>query len=270
MSERARAALVLLALACAVGRLDAQLHADEPTCAVGAAREGAWIDVPTFWINVDSAVERSERMRAQLRDALLPGTCATRVPAVTVAQLGQTVRGGLLLSEDGSGNLRFESPSTKRVEIAVMLSHLKALLFASRLGVGLTDAFLILEDDVDLGFTAAARASRPEWPTARLSADGLRRSLPDDWAFAQLMLITLPKRWRLMCAAPRCAAPLAHGARAAPRRAAPRLPASSSHLLPPISLPPPPSPPPSRNTCTQVRAVAGERQFDSRARGKPD
>jgi hypothetical protein len=162
------------------------------------AGPNAWIDVAVFWINMDRAVDRAAKMKAQLRQVLLPGTVATRVSAITYADLARTVTGGLLFSPSGSGTLRFNSPTTHIPEIAIMSSHLKAIYLGSKLGTGPGNAFLVLEDDVDLLFFPRMRRFKSEWPTAKLSADGLRRSFPEDWSFAMLMVITLPKRWRLM------------------------------------------------------------------------
>lgn len=174
-------------------------HVGETTCADGGVPlDSAWIDVPTFWINVDTATERAAKMREQLARVLAPDTCATRVPAVTLTELGSVIRGSFLLDPNASGELRYASPTTRKLEIAVMLSHIKALFFASRLGKGDDAAFLILEDDVDLLYFPILRVKRPTWPTSRLSTDGMRRSFPADWSFAQLMVITLAKRWRLM------------------------------------------------------------------------
>jgi hypothetical protein len=160
------------------------------------AHPSAWIDLPVFWINVDHSAARAAAMRTQLSHALLPGAVATRVPAVLLNDIATTVSGELLFSPTNTSKLRFDGPSTHRLEIAVMASHLKAILWGSKLGTAREDAFLVLEDDVDLLFFPRVRRLQTEWPTAKLSLDGLRRSLPDDWSFAQLFATSFPTRWR--------------------------------------------------------------------------
>jgi hypothetical protein len=181
-------ALQSLLLSCAVQALPNVQHGLSP------ARPLAWLDVPVFWINLDSAIHRAEMMRAQLSHALLPGLVATRVPALRIDEVATAVKGDLLFRANTS-ELLFCGPSTHHLEIAVMASHVKAILWGSRLGTA-HDAFLVLEDDVELLFFPRVRLLRPEWPTAGLTADGLRRSLPGDWSFAQLFATTFPTRWQ--------------------------------------------------------------------------
>jgi hypothetical protein len=160
------------------------------------AGPNAWIDVPVFWINVDTAVGRAAEMRAQLEQVLLPGVVATRVSAVTLKSLHSTVTGGLLFGPAGA--LRFKSPTMHRPEIAVTASHLKAIFLGSKLGTGRDNGFMVLEDDVDLLFFPRMREARHDWPTSKLSADGLLRSLPPDWSFAMLMVTANHREWRLL------------------------------------------------------------------------
>jgi hypothetical protein len=158
------------------------------------AGPNAWIDIPVFWINVDTAVRRAAEMRAQLEQVLLPGVVATRVSAVTLQSLHSTVTGGVLFGPAGA--LRFKSPTTREIEIAVTASHLKAIFLGSKLGTGRDNGFMVLEDDINLLFFPRMREARLDWPTSKLSADGLLRSLPPDWSFAMLMVIASHRVWR--------------------------------------------------------------------------
>jgi hypothetical protein len=151
--------------------------------------------VPAFWINVDASVGRASTMRAQLAEALLPGAVATRVPASLIGGVRTTVKGDLLFKTNTS-ELLFGGPSTHHLEIAVMASHIKAILWGSRLGTSRDKASLLLEDDVDLLFFPRVRGLQTGWLTAQLTADGLRRALPADWSFAQLFATAHPTRWR--------------------------------------------------------------------------
>ena len=118
-------------------------------CGRSTAGRLSWIDVPTYWINVDYAVERAARMHAQLSEALLPGACATRVPAVLKADVPDVITGNIFFANaERPSELRFKSPSTRELEIAVMSSHLKAIWMAHRADPRREAVCLVLEDDV--------------------------------------------------------------------------------------------------------------------------
>jgi len=160
----------------------------------------AWIDTPVFWINVDEAVDRAARMYAQLSLALLTGACATRVSAVLTADVSKVVTGSIFFPPGSElpGMLRFKSPSTRALEIAVMSSHLKAIAKAYQADPRSEAVFLVLEDDVDLAFYPSTHQWHPEWPISGMTTLSLARSQPSDWSFTLLMIITLPLRMRLL------------------------------------------------------------------------
>mmetsp|Transcript_49484 Transcript_49484/g.115787 ORF Transcript_49484/g.115787 Transcript_49484/m.115787 type:complete len:440 (-) Transcript_49484:444-1763(-) len=189
LSHRPRGCSFILTLLAVAGAV----HPSDVTSGSTPAGPNAWIDVPVFWINVDAALMRAAKMRAQLTQVLLPGVMATRVPAITLKSLNSTVGGGLLM--DPAGTLRF-TPSTSQIEIAVMASHLKAIFFGSKaLGTGHGKGFLVLEDDVDLLFFPKMRTLWPDWPTSQL--DGLLNSLPEDSSsIVMLMVIARHLEWR--------------------------------------------------------------------------
>jgi hypothetical protein len=167
----------------------------DTTC--GSATPGplAWIDVPTYWINLDSAVARAARMRAQLAAALTPSTCATRVPAVEARAAWRAVTGGALFSE-GIDELRFASGVTTRLDIAITLSHLRAVHLA-RLQHGAAACWLVLEDDVDLAFFPTVAANVDGLLAAR-SARAFADALPAGWGIAQLMALQSDNAWKRM------------------------------------------------------------------------
>lgn len=186
----------------------AAVGADERVCGAPSPSSCAalrFIDVPTFWINVDSATGRAARMRAQLAAHLAVGVCATRVSAVRVDEVIEVAHGELLPLL-----LARRAPN---VEDAIMLSHLKAIFLAARRVSG---PFLILEDDVDFmpishyhavlpraNITNAAPLPPP--PSVRALAAGA----PRGWSLLQLMVVAggddwaaLRARWKAAGAPP--------------------------------------------------------------------
>lgn len=152
------------------------------------------LDLPTFWINLDTRPTQRRWMEMHLRARLATGVCATRVPAVPTSALRQVLHGhvGERLAEI--------------VEHAIMASHLKA----ARVALAAEPAapgFVILEDDVDFaplahfhGLLRAASAAGP-LPEPRLhtrAGSSLRALLPSlraDWAIVQLEAKCTHMRW---------------------------------------------------------------------------
>jgi hypothetical protein len=201
-----RYVLVQLLLAALVERATSQagsLPQPNPkyahVCGTQIRSKSAWIDVPTYWINVDYAIERAARMHAQLEQTLLPGACAWRVPAVLKSNVHNVVLGDIFFTDkDKPTEMRFRSPSTRMLEIAVMSSHAKAVYMGQQHDPRPDAVFLVLEDDVDLMFFPSVRHRQPGWAISAMTANTFARSQPDDWSFAMLMIITLPLRWKMM------------------------------------------------------------------------
>lgn len=179
--------------------------ATDKVCGLPVASSFAWIDVPTYWLNLDRAVARATRMREQLPRALTPGTCALRVRAVDARLAWRTVSGNVLFINERD-ELRFTDSQLTRLAIATTLSHLRAAHIAAARG---DDVFLVLEDDVDLYFfpMASGLAETPGEDTATLrtrpapllearSARALVQKLPSCWAILQLMTIQSRGGWR--------------------------------------------------------------------------
>lgn len=171
-------------------------------------RATAWIDVPTYWLNVDGATERAEAMRAQLRAALLPGACATRVPAVLTAST-RPVRPGGGQPRPASGP--FGRQLTRPIELAIFASHLRAIHAAS--AVAGHALFLVLEDDVDLLSFPRGRLA----PLCRRAyfASQMARALPSGWSFGILNVLAHSAAWHRLRSVWRKALRLQAGAVAA-------------------------------------------------------
>ncbi|KAJ1623638.1 hypothetical protein T492DRAFT_1053464 [Pavlovales sp. CCMP2436] len=192
--RRASCAVWLVALAIVASAAAADTICGELT--VGPLADRHWVNVPTYWLNLDRAVARAAQMCAQLPHVLAHRTCATRVRAVDAAFAYDAVAGSVLYTE-GRDELRFPDDQMTRLNIAISLSHLKAhhLAFAARHA-----QYLVLEDDVDLLFFPIAAklgeggvASRP---LEARSARGFAKALPPGWATLQLMTIQSRGGWR--------------------------------------------------------------------------
>ncbi|KAJ1623629.1 hypothetical protein T492DRAFT_1125352 [Pavlovales sp. CCMP2436] len=192
--RRASCAVWLVALAIVASTAGADTICGELT--VGPLADRHWVNVPTYWLNLDRAVARAAQMCAQLPHVLAHRTCATRVRAVDAAFAYHAVAGSVLYAESRD-ELRFPDDQMTRLNIAISLSHLKAhhLAFAARHA-----QYLVLEDDVDLLFFPIAAklgeggvASRP---LEARSARGFAEALPPGWATLQLMTIQSRGGWR--------------------------------------------------------------------------
>lgn len=177
------------------------------TCGVASACPDAYrfIDLPTYFINLDADVRKAARMRAQLGAHLAPGVCATRVRAVRMDEVDGVIHGDYL-ARLGLG------ASRPLVEYAIMASHLKAAYLAlssaaraGRDGGASAAGFLILEDDMDVSplvhFHAVGRRAEPAGAAPTDSLGALARTLPRDWSLLQLMAVMEPNDWRAARAA---------------------------------------------------------------------
>lgn len=181
--------------------------APDVTCARNGSSPAAWIDVPTFWINLDSNRPRADLMRAQLAVALAPGTCAVRVPAVHVSAVRRLTEGSPLLRERGGALFRGAWPpdgnassapqpvATREIEVAVMASHLRAIHAAAATGAA---AFLILEDDAILVDAELPRHTFLPPQRAALLASALARAMPAGWSLGALNVIAFKRSWQQM------------------------------------------------------------------------
>lgn len=174
---------------------------DRPDIVCGTRTSpGAWIDLPTFWINLESNRARADAMRAQLAVALLPGACATRVPAVHTSMIWRFTSGTALLREEGGGLFRGQWPSeaqqvsVREVEIAVMASHLRAIHAGAAAGA---PAFLVLEDDAMIT-GALSRESLHPTQRAAFYASALARAMPLGWSMGALNVIAFKRVWLRM------------------------------------------------------------------------
>lgn len=171
-----------------LGPVPARWHHADTLCGTTASQT-AWIDVPVYWLNVDSAVERARAMRNQLKVSLTHGTCSTRVPAVRMSSTEHVRPGG---GPERPKQSVYGRRLTRPIELAISSSHLKALSAAAASRSSST-AFLVLEDDVHI---------LPTFLPGMLPGCGrhyyaseLARALPAGWSFGMLNVLAHDIIW---------------------------------------------------------------------------
>lgn len=167
---------------------------EDVLCGMESAGPIAWIDVPTFWINMDAAVARAEWMRAQLKEVLSSGTCATRVPATSSKDAWRMMRGDLFFR---GTKLRYPRAHTGQLELAIAHSHLRAIHTAFEQN---SLPCLVLEDDTDLRAYphTLVHANPPVTFSIARSVRAFAASLPPHWGIGQLMVLQGLGQWRSM------------------------------------------------------------------------
>lgn len=150
------------------------------------------LDVPVYWINLQSAVTR----RAHMQTSLAAVPHATRVPAVSTRAVRRMLKRGALVVDNAhvvdtlvqsEPHVRHSRRQVIFPEIACTMSHLRVMEHAVQDNVGVA---LVLEDDMDL----VSLSSRLAAPISHLA-----QRAPLNWDILQLHMLNVRRYEEELC-----------------------------------------------------------------------